>query len=252
MHLQNKKLSVMPTGRDFSLLKSLYDNVVMSFPQIAKMHFAGKSKPTIINRLTKLEAAGLIKRFKVPRLELSGAKNVISVIFQITKLGIEVLQKKHLEMTFCQDPIKLHPYSIDHDLILVDVIEAFKNKFPAEEIVHGELYLKSKSLQGLKPDVVLISPMQGNKVAIELELTPKSERRYRDLILKYRLSKDFKQVIYVTSHKQIETKIRSILGPSQISKGFDFFQLADVLGASFKEQNNNPFTFLSKESEVKI
>ncbi len=232
MDSENLKISVMPTERDFSLLKSLYENVVMSFPQIARMHFTDRSKPTIINRLTKLESAGLIQRLKVPRLQITNAKKVISVVFQITRIGILVLQKRESGFELKPEPVRLRPYSVDHDLLLVDVIAAFKNKKPGCKIIHGELYLEGVSHQGLKPDAVIVLPNDQGRVALELELTAKSEKRYRDLMLKYRLSKDFVKIIYVTSQGQIENKIKFVLGQNFGGDRFQFLKLTDVLRAA--------------------
>lgn len=233
------KKSVMMTSRDLSLLKSLYDSVVMSFLQIARMHFVDRSKPTIINRMTKLERSGLIIRLKVPRLEITNSKKMISVVYQITRLGISVLQKSHPELELRPEPIKLRPFSVDHDLLLVDVIESLKLKVKDFKIIHGELYLSHASSNGLKPDAVLIDLNRTQKIAIELELTVKSEKRYRDLLLKYRLTKDFSKVIYITSHKQIESKIKSVLGSGIGKDRFQFLTLDEVLKTTHLTAVNN-------------
>lgn len=252
MEKQIKKVSVVPTERDFSVLLSLYDFVVLSFPQISKMHFDGKAKPTIVNRLTKLEESGLIQRLKIPRLQLNKEVGLISVVFQITRLGILVLQKQHPGFELRQDAIKLRPYSIDHDLLLVDVMLALKNKFPGSKVIHGELYFNNQSPSTLKPDVILVLPNGQGKIAIELELTAKSEKRYRELILKYRLAKDFTKVLYVTSHRQIEAKIKGILGSSLVNERFEFMQLVELFPqetANLTTKNNNSIHPLDERKE---
>lgn len=238
MDMINEKVSVMPTERDFCVLKSLYDNVVMSFPQIARMHFQNRSKPTVINRLTKLEMAGLITRLKVPRLQVTGATNVISVVYQISRNGIRALQKRLPGIELRPEPVRLRPYSVDHDLLLVDVLAALKIQRPALEFLNGELWLADGRHNGLRPDAILVNPNGLGKSAMELELTAKSEKRYRELILKYRLSNDFAKVIYVTSHRQIETKIKAILGPGGSDERFEFLKLEDVLGVNSVSPNN--------------
>jgi DNA-binding Lrp family transcriptional regulator len=239
MGYKNFKVSVMPTLRDFSLHQSLYDNTLLSFPQIARLHFTDRSKPTVINRLTKLEQAELITRLKVPRLQLVSAAHVISVVYQITRFGISVLQKRLPEIELRPEPVRLRPYSIDHDLLLVDVLAAFKIRYEGFKIVNGELYNAVASSNGLKPDAVLINPHGNQKMALELELTAKSEKRYRELILKYRLSKDFNKVLYVTNQKQIETKIKTILGHAIASERFEFLTLDDVLKTKSERPINN-------------
>jgi len=252
MEKQVKKISVVPTERDFSILKSLYEFVVLSFPQISKMHFQGKAKPTIVNRLTKLEESGLIQRLKIPRLQLNKEVGLISVVFQITRLGILILQKQYPGFELRQDPVRLRPYSVDHDLLLVDVMMAFKNKFPGSKIIHGELYFNNQSPSTLKPDVILVLPNGQGKIAVELELTAKSEKRYRELILKYRLAKDFTKVLYVTSHRQIEVKIKGILGSSLVNERFEFMQLVELFPqepANLISKNNNSIHPLDERKE---
>lgn len=225
----NQKTSVMLTERDFSILKSLYDNVVMSFPQISRRHFVERSKPTVVNRLARLEMAGMITKFKVPRLEVTSTQGVISVVYQISKSGILALQKRHCDIELRSEPVRLRPYSIDHDLLLVDVVAALKNKWPDFNFINGELFQANQSHNAVQPDAIIEMPNGQGRMALELELTAKSEKRYRELILRYRLSKDFKRVIYVTSGRQIEAKIKSVIGYAQVSDRFEFLQLTDVL-----------------------
>ncbi len=239
MDYENLRLSVMPTARDLSLLQSLYDNTLLSFSQIVKFHFTERSKPTVINRLTKLESAGLITRLKVPRLEVTNSKKMISVIYQITRFGISVVQKRHSEFELRSEPVRLRPYSIDHDLLLVEVMAALKIEFLGFKIVHGELFHSLANTSGLKPDAVLIDPIKNQKIAVELELTAKSEKRYRELMLKYRLSKDFSKVIYITSQRQIESKIKSVLGSGFMNSRFEFLTLDDVLKTKSDRPINN-------------
>jgi hypothetical protein len=239
MEKQKMNFSMMLTERDYFVLMGLYENVVMSFPQIARMHFAGKAKPTILNRLSKLESSGLICKFKVPRLLTSGSENVISVVYQITRQGIRELQKRNLDLELWPEPMRLQPFSIDHDLLLVDVLEALRNQNPVMKFMHGDHFSKKSTSSMLKPDAVLLVPSYPKPVALELELTAKSEKRYRELILKYRLAKDFDHVLYVTSHAQIEAKIRAVLGHSDQTGRFMFMRVQDIFQSKGGQFTNN-------------
>lgn len=234
--------SVLLTERDRCVLRGLYDNVVMSFPQISSTYFAGCSKPTVINRLSRLYSAGLIQKFKVPRLELIGAKSVVSVVFQISRAGILALRKRHPETDFRSQPIRLRPFSIDHDLLLVDVVGAMKIMWPSYQIIIGELFSALAESNSLRPDAVIIKPGGAGRIAVELELTAKSEQRYRDLALKYRLSKELESVIYVTAHDQVAAKIKTVVGGGSIGSRFEFMSLADVLNADRGGSNNLKLT----------
>lgn len=250
MEKQISKVSVMLTERDFFVLNGLYENVVMSFPQLANLFFNGKAKPTILNRLSKLESSGLICKFKVPRLLTSGSENVISVVYQITRQGIRELQKRHLDLELWPEPIRLQPFSIDHDLLLVDVLQALKIQHSGMIALHGEHFSKKSTQVALKPDAVLAMPNVPKPVALELELTAKSEKRYRELVLKYRLTKDFDHVLYVTSHGQIEAKIKSVLGQTDLASRFKFMSVQDILKPNDGQLTNN-LQALSPERKVR-
>lgn len=245
----NKQPSVILTERDLFILKGLYDFTLMSFPQLAKVFFAGNAKPTIINRLSKLEQCGFITKTKLPRFITGMDKKVISVVYQISRLGIRELQKRFSNIEFHPEPVRLQPFSIEHDLLLVDVLLSFKVQRPDMGFVLGEHFCRFKSHLSVKPDAIL-TDMRG-KMALELELTAKSERRYRELILKYRLAKDFESVVYITSSDAIRNKIQSLLGGFGTTSKFKFMSLGEVLLGNGLQIINQSTPKAGAESEVK-
>ena len=232
-----RALNVMLTERDLSLLKSLYDNVVMTFSQIEDMHFTSTAKSTIINRLTKLEHAGFIKRIRIPKMELGNDKKAIGVVFQITRVGIQRLQQKFPLLKLKPEPISFSPFTLEHDLILVDVANALKFRFGDCEIKNGKLgAIDGHTQMGLMPDLILSMSNTKELFAIELELNGKSEKRYRELILRYRLNKMFTKVIYVVANPQIQGIISKVvlnrtIHPNETAETgkFYFGSLTDVL-----------------------
>ena len=48
-------------------------------------------------------------------------------------------------------------------------------------------------------------------MALELELTAKSEMRYREIILSYRTSSEFDSVLYVVKELSIQKKIGGLI-----------------------------------------
>lgn len=247
-----KQPSVILTKRDLFVLKGLYDFTLMSFPQMARVFFEGKAKPTVINRLTKLEQCGFITKTKLPRFITGKDKNVISVIYQVSRLGIRVLQKRFSNIEFHPEPVRLQPFSIEHDLLLVDVLLVLKTHKPDTGFVVGEYFCRFKSHLSVKPDAILTDANGKLSVALELELTVKSERRYRDLILKYRLAKDFESVVYITPSYAIKNKIQSLLGGFGMTSKFKFMSLDEVLSDISHKTNNQQSPQPWAESEVKI
>ncbi len=190
-------MNVMLTPRDLDILQSLYANCVMTLSQITERHFAGTAKPTAINRLTKLVAAGFIRRERIPRMELGRDKNAVGVVFQITRNGTLELRRRQVDKEFRPQPISYHPYTLHHDLILVDLASQLKERFANSVVTNGKLLLgDGQSDNVVEPDLVVSLTGEQGKIAIELELSDKSEKRYREIVLRYRLSKEYAAVIY--------------------------------------------------------
>lgn len=215
MEVEITKQGVLLTQRDYLILDNLYHYTVMSFLKLKEKHFQNVGKATAINRLTKLENAGLILRRRLPRFIQSGTDLQVSVVYQITKDGIRELQKRHSGINFRQEPVVLNALALDHDLLLNDVMDKLKERLIPDKILNGKLLEKNNQTQnGINPDAVCV--LRDEKIAIELELSLKSEQRYRELILKYRLSNDFQKVIYVTGFDAIKTKLLELISHKQM------------------------------------
>jgi hypothetical protein len=242
------------TPRDFAILQKLYDMTVMSFNQVWRTFFSGKDISTISNRLKKLEGGGYIHRLKVPRLMGLENSPSTSVVFQIAKNGIKELQKRTSTEILRSEPVRLHGHSIEHDLLLVDVLSALSQRFGDIEIIHGRLLNQEETVLGVWPDAILKLPNGKTKWAIELELTAKSENRYREIVLKYRLSNHFERIVYVTGNPAIKQKLESVLGARPKTLGgipftekFYFVGLKDLLENPKEALITNGEAFLTKE-----
>ncbi len=208
----NVKVHVLLTERDFSLLQSLYENIVMTYSQLTRIHFANAKKPTVLNRLSKLERAGFISRERIPKMRLGLDDQAIGVVFQITKEGIVKLKAWRNNFDYRSQPIRIHPYTLHHDLILVDLAAALKKQLPGCQITNGKLVVSGGNDEsGLEPDLIL-KPQNAKELwSVELELSDKSERRYRELVLRYRLSKDYARVLYFVGHPSIEALLTRVI-----------------------------------------
>lgn len=201
--------NIILTERDTRVLRDLYDNVVMTFGQVTSAHFPRAAKSTAINRLSRLEKAGVILRERIPRMALGFDERAIGVVFQITRQGILELRRRQSDAILKPDPIKIHPYSLHHDLILVDLKNALSVRLGGATVTNGK-HAEGISGLGVEPD--LIGTVAGiGKVAVELELTDKSERRYQEIILRYRMAKDFARVVYVTPDPYIKRLISKVI-----------------------------------------
>lgn len=208
------------TPRDTLLLNELYENVVLSFAQVCRKAFQGKAKSTVLNRLGKLEGMGVIERWRVPVLDSKKAGPGLFVVFSITRKGIGVLQARQPEKAFRQKPIRLHGYTIYHDVLLVDVQDALREKFAGALVKSGRLLADQPGAAAVNPDAVLEFPERKERWAVELELTTKSEKRYREIVLRYRLQNAFARVLYVTSSREVVQKLARVLDriPEKLGK----------------------------------
>ncbi len=212
-----KRVSLTP--RDLLLLIELYENVVLSFPQVCRKVFPGKAKSTVLNRLGKLEGMCFIERWRVPVLDSKTPGPGIFVVFSITRKGIGALQARHPGKSFRQKPIRIHGYAIHHDVLLVDVMDALREEFPGATLTNGGLLPNQAAASTIYPDAVLELPGCKERWAVELELTPKSEKRYREIVLRYRLQSAFDRVLYVTDSREVVQKLTRVLGraPEKVS-----------------------------------
>jgi hypothetical protein len=138
--------------------------------------------------------------------------------------------------------LRLSLYGLRHDLLLNEVVWAMEKRFPNTTFCHGRLIPGSDAKQ--IPDAEFA--VDGERIALELELTEKSEKRYREIVLQYRLSPIIKKVVYVVASDRIKDKIsfqltqqRAIPGLSKPSTGKFYFV---VLSEFLKSPTQAPIT----------
>ncbi len=246
------------TPRDIHLLNELYENVVLSFSQVCRKAFPGRAKPTVVNRLGRLEGMGVIERWRIPVLNVKTPGPGIFVVYQITKKGVNVLKGEYLSLELRDKPVRLHGYSIYHDLLLVDAMDALKARFPGAKVIHGRLaeYVADGD-KVVEPDAVMEMPGSHERWAVELELTAKSERRYREIVLRYRLSRAFDRVLYVVGHSEIVPKLTRVLDkqPGELSatlptEKFLAIGLTALLPIEKSANNQEKMTINNNEKET--
>jgi hypothetical protein len=133
-------------------------------------------------------------------------------------------------------PASMNFSNLYHDLLLTDVLRVLNRNWKVTNAPLG--------IQDRIPDAVLIHPVTGSKMALELELTAKSEMRYRDIILSYRTSSEFETVLYVVKDKSIHRKLGGLITGfnsrfelSDDTDKFKFLTLDDLFNASRGEKN---------------
>lgn len=222
------------TPRDLSLLAMLCRNTVMSFEEVRLFAFEGKHKATVCNRLTKLERMALLRRINVGNFIYKRNMRPVGVVVQITRRGIEVLKQCGLfNDRWKAEPVPVNIQSLIHDLELNQALRGIGDRLPSSTVINGKHLSNGGGTVNSKiPDAVLevtateleeakrlgiVGPEAALKgtaplcVAVELELTTKSDRRYREIITGYRLSREADRVLYLSHDMAVFRKIQSVL-----------------------------------------
>ncbi len=210
------KTNLRLTVRDLEVMKDIYDHQFLSFYQVHEKHFPENKRPTVYNRLSKLIRAEIIKAVNVNLVAYHRKGELLGVIYVMTKDGLRRLQDFKMAEDINQNPASLNFSCLYHDLLLTDVLRALKRDWKVTRV--------SKEIQSRIPDAVLFDPRTNKKMVLELELTVKSEMRYREIILSYRTSSEFDSVLYVVKDDSIQKKIGGLI------TGFNGrYEIGDVL-----------------------
>ena len=226
----------MLTPRDTALLTDCFHSVQLSTSQIHQRHFAGKALPTIINRLTRLVEGGWVELYRLnPAAQRQGVWRWGS-IYTPTQKAITLLENGGVIKPIHERPLPICPGSLEHDLTLTEVMGALHCRYPDHALLNGRYWQRSKDQNVQSSDAVMTSPCGKEVTAIEVELTPKSERRYHQIVTAYRLDGRVKKVLYVVARESIAAKMKAVitgvkvpLAGLELPTGkFEFVTLRDI------------------------
>ena len=226
---------VLLTERDLDLMTALHDHVVLSFTQIHERFFPARTIATAMNRLKRIESQGWIERLRIPRLRIQGRTNATGVVFQLSHRGRMTVARARPEVIIFEKCPVLNPHQLDHDLLIADIAEHFKRRFPDYQWTNGRYLSDGDGFKKI-PDAVLQRTATDRAIAIELELNGKSARRYKEIVATLRTSPRIEKVIYVTASHAIGRKIMSAIEGYQVPFGhrlrsefFEFVRLSECL-----------------------
>lgn len=230
-----KAAHVLLTERDLDMMTALHDHVVLSFMQIHERFFPARTIATAMNWLKRIESQGWIERLRIPRLRVQGRTNATGVVFQLSHRGRMIVARSRPDVTIFEKCPVLNPHQLDHDLLIADIAEHFKRRFPGYQWTNGRYLQDSDGFKKI-PDAVLRRTAQERAIAIELELNGKSSRRYKEIVATLRTSPRIEKVIYVTASHAIGRKIMSAIEGYQVPFGhrflsefFEFVRLTECL-----------------------
>ena len=155
-----------------------------------------------------------------------------------------------------RDEIRLQPFTLVHDLLLNEVAGHLKKENPGLKTINTKLLKVIPSRTEQIPDLVMKGENGSGDTAIELELTAKSEKRYREIITNNRPSSRYKKVLFIFQTDRIKEKIvRVISGYSlknqiqePLTGKFSFQKLTEFIPQPTvkKDQNKNPDALASQ------
>ena len=225
------------TRRDKELLYDCYHSGCLTFQQVKNRHFEKNAANTAYNRIQGLKRAGYLTSLRVGILLHHAKAKEVGVVYRPTRKALLELSRSYPKETFRERPLRINTATLHHDLLLVDVMTALKERFEGERIVRASLYGGPTLDAKRTPDAIVLDQAGRPCSAIELELTMKSKARYREIVVQYRLAQAFKKVIYVTANESIAERIREQITPHKRLPGlpapctdrFYFVTVAELL-----------------------
>jgi hypothetical protein len=201
--------NIKVTDRDLRLLLDLYKNTFLSLYQIRDRHFIKCARSTIYNRLSMLIKGELIESMRVNLNAVHKRREDIGAVYYVTTKGFGLMIKYHQGSIKRTAPVPINLNQLHHDLILTDAIKKLEKQFIDTQVVNSKLLLNSFKEERQVPDAEMI--FDNKKYALEVELTAKSNMRYRDIISNYRTSSKFDKVLYLVKDEGIQNKIGAVV-----------------------------------------
>lgn len=258
---------VVLTNRDYGVMKAVATNRFVSAKQLAHLWSDDPKNHNHYIRLRKLMRAGILE------LLIGDAGNRLG--YRLTRKGINLLPDEADRAKALAYRSFSYRTSFDHDRLLQEVQSVFEQSplvsryMPEHEIRQrlSEKYgKKERKDAGYKvPDGLFeLKTSRGIKrVAVELELTVKSEPRYRKIFRELLTSSDFEIVLFITASEKMTEALRSIIAEVKADdpivkgwptkRGMYFATLENVLleklNAVFSG-DGDPFSLASLEQSV--
>lgn len=258
---------VVLTSRDYAVMKVIATNRFVSAKQLAHLWSNNPKNHNHYIRLKRLMRAGILE------LLIGDAGNRLG--YRLTRKGIDLLPDDADRAKALAYRSFSYRTSFDHDRLLQELQTVFEQSplvsryMPEHEVrqrlseKHGK---KERNDVGYKvPDGLFeLKTSRGIKrVAVELELTTKSESRYRKIFRELLTSSDFEIVLFVTASDKMTEALRSIVAEVKAEdmvvrgwptkRGMYFATLESVL---LEKQNavfigdSDPFSLASLEKSV--
>jgi hypothetical protein len=180
------------TKRDEALIKRIAELGMLSTNQIGELFFEGVTNTTVLRRLRILEASQLLRR--VVGLDTK------ECLWIVTASGAQMVNVEIVKTKWSK-----HMIEHDHKLIALRLLlerVGVARAWMAEHEIRSHMF-KKYGLREIKnkiiPDGFMGAEVNGKmeSVAIELELTLKNKKRYRNIVSHYQSKENLHAVWYI-------------------------------------------------------
>lgn len=265
--LTGRSRKVVLTDRDYAVMTMIASNRFVSAKQLASLW---QSNPLCHNhyiRLRKLMGAGILEPL------IGDAGNRLG--YRLTPKGIELLPSEKLKAKARDYRSFSYRTSFDHDALLQKVRDVFElsplvsNYMPEHEVRKrlSEKYGRKERRDGgyKVPDGLfeLKTVSRTMRVALELELSKKSESRYRKMFRELLTSSDCDAVMFVTDNERRIEALRKIMADVKekdpvardwpTKRGMYFATLESILSEKLNavfHGDGKPFSLASLEKSI--
>lgn len=186
------------TERDLNLFRKLSSYGMLTTKQIALNVFQSIATTTVLRRLRILEAGYLIKRI----IGLETHENLWILTEKGAGMADVPLAKRNWSKNLLEHDHKL--LSLRLELEKFGIAHSWTPEHEIRSMIISKYGIR-EAKKKLIPDGLMISSTQNKKVpvAIELELTLKSQSRIKQIVKRYQVKKDLQAVWYISNSKSI-------------------------------------------------
>ena len=222
-------MKIMP--RDIQVMRWIHEQKFMTERQIRQVFWKGISQNSRedYKRLSELEKAGYLKRSK---------QNIYRyVLYMVSAKGIRQLRAYGYDQGLGE--IRDVDYSLyRHDTAVTDLRILFHGLgYP--EWISERVVSKRNDLRRL-PDAMIYH--QGHYLAIELEFSQKSKKRYQRIFYDYELDAQMHAVVYVVDSKELVERIIKAAGICKKVLFTTFQEIQDQKLDTLLKDSNGTFT----------
>lgn len=226
-------VNVVLSERDLGIFEWLLDMKFSDVGVLDEKFFGGESKNLggARTRLRKLERAGYLKA-------MAGYDGTVKKYYLATEKALYSLKSRYPEKILPSVLRQIRPATFDHDLKVLKLRMKLESlgratNWESERVVRKKLFLMGKKLPNdLIPDGIYQNKI-GKRVAFEMEIAPKTLKRYESKISEYvkAMSSEepfFDYTLFVSGSDHVFKTLKELTLP--YGKRFRVQKIGDILG----------------------